>query len=102
MRTTISAIVALMAWAASSLSAAPAQAQSVAEFYKGRNVTMIIGGSPGGGFDTLARGIARHLNKHIPGNPNIVPRNHGFQDRFQSSRVIQSEPRTGSSFSSAW
>jgi tripartite-type tricarboxylate transporter receptor subunit TctC len=36
---------------------------------------MIVGGSPGGGFDTLARGIARHIVKHIPGNPNVVPRN---------------------------
>ena len=36
---------------------------------------MIIGGSPGGGFDTLARAIARHIGKHIPGNPLIVPRN---------------------------
>ena len=66
---------ALVALAAASLAAQPASAQSVAEFYKGRNVGMIVGGSPGGGFDTLARAIARHIGKHIPGNPNIVPRN---------------------------
>ena len=36
---------------------------------------MIVGGSPGGGFDTLARAIARHMSKHIPGNPSVVPRN---------------------------
>jgi tripartite-type tricarboxylate transporter receptor subunit TctC len=53
----------------------PTQAQSVAEFYKDKSVAMIIGGSPGGGFDTLARAIARHIGKHIPGNPSIVPRN---------------------------
>jgi tripartite-type tricarboxylate transporter receptor subunit TctC len=52
-----------------------APAQSVAEFYKGKTVSMIVGGSPGGGFDTLARAIARHITKHIPGNPNVVPRN---------------------------
>jgi tripartite-type tricarboxylate transporter receptor subunit TctC len=74
MRIGTTAVLAVVACSAASM-ATPASAQSVAEFYKGRNVAMIIGGSPGGGFDTLARGIARHLNKHIPGNPNIVPRN---------------------------
>jgi tripartite-type tricarboxylate transporter receptor subunit TctC len=55
--------------------ALPVQAQSVAEFYKGKTVSMLIGGSPGGGFDTLARAIARHIAAHLPGNPAIVPKN---------------------------
>jgi tripartite-type tricarboxylate transporter receptor subunit TctC len=67
--------VTAMAVTAMSLAAAPAFAQSVADFYKGRNVSMIVGGSPGGGFDTLARAIARHIGKHIPGQPNVVARN---------------------------
>ena len=53
----------------------PAQAQSVEEFFKGRTISMIVGGSPGGGFDTLARAIGRHIGKHIPGNPTIVAKN---------------------------
>jgi len=57
------------------LAAQPAQAQSVADFYKGKTVSIIIGGSPGGGFDTLARAIGRHIGRHIPGNPTIVARN---------------------------
>jgi len=61
--------------AAATLAAPSASAQSVAEFYKGKTVGMIVGGSPGGGFDTLARAIARHMSKHIPGNPSVVPRN---------------------------
>jgi tripartite-type tricarboxylate transporter receptor subunit TctC len=36
---------------------------------------MIIGGSPGGGFDTLARAIARHISSHLPGNPTVVAKN---------------------------
>jgi tripartite-type tricarboxylate transporter receptor subunit TctC len=64
-----------VALGAASLEPCPASAQSVAEFYKDKTVAMIIGGSPGGGFDTLARGIARHIGKHIPGNPTVVPRN---------------------------
>ena len=55
--------------------ALPAQAQSVADFYQGKTVSMIVGGSAGGGFDTLARAISRHIGKHIPGNPDIVVKN---------------------------
>jgi len=57
------------------IAAESAQGQSVADFYKGRTVSMIVGGSPGGGFDTLARAIARHISSHVPGNPSIVVRN---------------------------
>lgn len=44
-------------------------------FYKGRTVRMIVGGSAGGGYDTYTRAIARHLGKHIPGNPAFVVEN---------------------------
>jgi len=57
------------------VAAAPAAAQSVADFYKGRTVTIVVSTSTGGGYDTLARGIARHIGRHIPGNPNVVVRN---------------------------
>ena len=54
----------------------PARAQgSVADFYRGRNVTVIVGYSPGGGYDTYTRILARHLGKHIPGNPSVVVQN---------------------------
>ncbi len=56
-------------------SAAGAQAQAPAEFYKGKTVTMVIGSAPGGGYDALGRAVARHLPKHIPGNPTLVPQN---------------------------
>jgi tripartite-type tricarboxylate transporter receptor subunit TctC len=60
---------------AGGLVAQPAQAQSVADFYKGKTISMIVGGSPGGGFDTLARAIARYIGDHIPGKPGVVVRN---------------------------
>jgi tripartite-type tricarboxylate transporter receptor subunit TctC len=44
-------------------------------FYKGKTVRMIVGLSAGGGYDTYTRAIARHLGKHIPGNPTIVVEN---------------------------
>jgi len=47
----------------------------VDEFYRGKSVRIVVGFSAGGGFDTYTRAIARHLSKHIPGNPSIVVEN---------------------------
>src|SRR5688572_7763475 len=54
---------------------APAAAQSVREFYAGRTVSLYIGSSAGGGYDLHGRLLARHIARHIPGNPTIVPIN---------------------------
>jgi tripartite-type tricarboxylate transporter receptor subunit TctC len=48
-------------------------AAGVEDFYKGRNVTLVIGYSVGGGYDAYARLLGRYFGKHIPGNPAIVP-----------------------------
>jgi tripartite-type tricarboxylate transporter receptor subunit TctC len=58
-----------------SIVAQPAQAQSVAEFYKGKTVNVLIGVGVGGEYDLQARMVARHIGKHIPGNPNVVAQN---------------------------
>ena len=50
----------------------PAAAQS---FYEGKTVRIIVGLAPGGGFDTYARVIARHIGRHVPGNPTFVVEN---------------------------
>jgi len=50
----------------------PARAE---DFYKGKAVNITVGFSPGGGYDVNARAVARHLSKHIPGNPNVVVQN---------------------------
>ncbi len=52
-----------------------ADAQTPAEFYKGKTVEIYIGTSAGGGYDAYGRLLARHMGKHIPGNPNVVPKN---------------------------
>ncbi len=44
-------------------------------FYKGKTIRIIVGVSPGGGYDTYSRFIARHMSKHIPGNPTIIVEN---------------------------
>jgi tripartite-type tricarboxylate transporter receptor subunit TctC len=50
-------------------------AASVEDFYKGKNVRIVVGFSAGGGFDTYARALARHMSKHIPGTPSVVVEN---------------------------
>jgi len=57
------------------LPAASASAQTVEQFYKGKSIDMIIGYPPAGSNDVYARLVARHLGKHIPGNPAVVPKN---------------------------
>jgi tripartite-type tricarboxylate transporter receptor subunit TctC len=52
--------------------AAGASGAPVDEFYKGKTVTFVVGGSAGGGYDTLARAIGRYIGGHIPGNPSVV------------------------------
>ncbi len=55
--------------------AIPATADEVADFYKGKSVNLVVGHEPATGFDIYARVLARHLGRHIPGNPNIVVQN---------------------------
>jgi tripartite-type tricarboxylate transporter receptor subunit TctC len=52
-----------------------ARADSVADFYRGRTINMVIGINVGGSYDIQARLLARYLTNHIPGNPVIVPQN---------------------------
>jgi tripartite-type tricarboxylate transporter receptor subunit TctC len=54
---------------------APAWAQTPADFYKGRNVTLLVGFSPGGGYDQYARVLSRHMGRHIPGQPDMIVQN---------------------------
>jgi tripartite-type tricarboxylate transporter receptor subunit TctC len=69
MRLLFAALLSL-AWLGAAHAADP-----VESFYAGKNVTLIIGYTAGGGYDTYARVLARHLGDHIPGKPTIVPQN---------------------------
>src|ERR1700754_3325937 len=64
--------VATLLTALGTLVVAPAEAQ---DFYAGRSIDLMIGAPPGGGYDIYGRVVARHLGRHIPGNPNVVPKN---------------------------
>jgi tripartite-type tricarboxylate transporter receptor subunit TctC len=65
-------------------SLAAAQAPSLA----GKNVTMIIGFGPGGGYDLWGRVMARHIGKHLPGNPTVVPQNMPGGGSFNAANHI--------------
>ncbi|MEN9708180.1 MAG: hypothetical protein RIQ68_588, partial [Pseudomonadota bacterium] len=57
------------------LAASSAQADTVADFYRGKNVNVLIGVAVGGEYDLHARIVSRYIGKYIPGNPAVVPQN---------------------------
>jgi tripartite-type tricarboxylate transporter receptor subunit TctC len=68
-------VVAVSFLALAGLMSSTAAGQSVADFYRGKSISMIIATAPGGDYDLRARLVSRHMGRHIPGNPAIVPRN---------------------------
>ncbi len=74
-----------------------AQAQeALASFYKGRNLTIIIGSSPGGGYDLYGRLISRFISRHVPGAPTVVVQNMpGAASNIAASYVYNVAPKDG-------
>lgn len=68
-RSSIVAALLVLGWATA------ATAAPVDDFYKGKTVSFIVGGSAGGGYDTLGRAISRYIGPHIPGNPAVIVQN---------------------------
>lgn len=62
--------VAAILWTSAS-----AAAEDIADFYKGRTVSIVIGHEVGTGFDIYGRLLARHISRHVPGSPNVVVQN---------------------------
>ena len=75
------------------------QAQSPADFYKGKNIDLYIGYSAGGGYDVYARSLARHMGRFIPGNPTIVPKNMpGAGSLVLANWLYNVAPKDGTAF----
>lgn len=75
------------------LTALPAAAE---DFYKGKAINLVVGNATGGGYDAYARLLARHMSKHIPGEPNIVVRNMpGAGGLVMSNYMYSQAPRDG-------
>ena len=74
-----------------------AHADSVADFYKGKDITINIGYGSGGGYDTTTRIFARHFGKHVPGNPNIIVQNMpGAGSMIAANHTFNIAPKDGS------
>lgn len=70
--------------------------ESVADFYKGKTITITVGTSPGGGYDTDARVVARNLGNFIPGNPTLVVQNiPGAKGLTNANRLYTTAKRDG-------
>lgn len=79
--------------------AAPARAAEVADFYQGRNESLVIGYSVGGGYDLYARLLARHIGAFIPGSPTIVPQSMPGAGSLKAAIYLSSvAPKDGSTF----
>src|SRR3954470_23656889 len=88
------AVAALVASGAAPMAIA---ADDPAAFYQGRNVSFIVGFNTGGGADAYARLVARHLGRHIPGNPTIVVRNmQGAGSILAANHIFNLSPKDGS------
>lgn len=73
-----------------------AQAQSPAEFYKGKTIDVIVGSLAGGGYDQYARVLARYMPAHVPGNPQMVVKNNpGGGGRTAMNQVYSVAPKDG-------
>jgi tripartite-type tricarboxylate transporter receptor subunit TctC len=78
------------------LGASAARAEPVADFYKGKTLTLVVGSDVGGGYDLTARTLAHHLARHIPGNPGIIVQNKpGASSIVAANYVYELAPKDG-------
>ncbi len=88
--------IAAIAAVASFLAPTPVSAQSVEDFYKSHPVTIMVGFNVGNIYDTVMRTVARHIGKHIPGNPTVIPVNRpGAGSLAAANQVFNASPRDG-------
>lgn len=72
------------------------QAQTVGQFYAGKQVVINVGSAPGGGYDAQARLMARHIGKYIPGSPNVIVQNRpGAGGLIAANYLYNTAPKDG-------
>jgi tripartite-type tricarboxylate transporter receptor subunit TctC len=85
--------------AALMLAQAGARADAVSDFYKGRQVNVIVGYATGGGYDVYGRLVARHIGRHIPGNPSMVVQNMPGAGSLRAvNHIYNNAPKDGTAF----
>lgn len=94
-----------MRWAAAlvavlgTLAAPQVRADAVADFYKGKQITLTVSYGPGGGYDVYARTLARYMSKYIPGNPAIVIQNMPGAGSLKGANYLYNvAPKDGTAF----
>lgn len=71
----------------------------VAEFYRGKKITLIVGYGPGGGYDLTARLVGRYIGKYIPGNPSVVVQNMAGAGSMRAANTLYTvAPKDGTTF----
>jgi tripartite-type tricarboxylate transporter receptor subunit TctC len=87
---------AALVFVGGAVTAPPAAAESVADFYRGKQITFMVGSSPGGGYDAIMRLVARHIVNHIPGNPGAIVQNTpGGGSLTMTNRISRVAPQDG-------
>lgn len=72
---------------------------AVANFYRGKTVTLLVGYSAGGGYDVYARTLARHIGRYIPGNPTVIVQNQpGAGSMLAMNTLYNTSPKDGTVF----
>ena len=89
-------MLAVVAWAAMP---GVAQAQNPVEF---RTINIVVGSTAGGGYDTYARVLARHISRYIPGQPNIVVQNMPGASSLKAVKYLDTGPPTDGSVITAF
>jgi tripartite-type tricarboxylate transporter receptor subunit TctC len=93
----------LISLAAAVLISVPAMAQAPADFYRGKTISLLIGGDAGIGYDLYARLLARHIGEHIPGSPLVVPQNMaGAASLTLANYLYTVAPRNGLVFAAVY
>jgi len=94
MRKAVAGIVA--AWIVVAGPMLSAAAQTAADKFKGKNFEVIVGYDTGGGYDIYARALARHIGRHLPGNPNVIVKNMpGATTRTAANFLYNIAPKDG-------
>src|SRR5262245_5071430 len=76
-----------------------ARADAVADFYRGKTITVIVGYTAGGGYDLYARALSRHMGKHLPGNPGFIVQNlTGAGSLNAANHIYNVAPKDGTVF----
>ena len=98
MRVVTQGVALALGVAAGIAAATPAGAQSVEQFYQGKQIRLLIGGGAGGTYDTFARIVVRHMGDHIPGKPHIIPQNLPGAGGIAAASTLYTGAQDGSIF----